>query len=229
MKNGGRFALKIVLLLLIILTWRYLLHVAFSRAANVYLIVGGVLMAYPVVGIGRWWLDRHHSENQTHLITTFVHFGLGFAFGIPLIKGFTVAGDLPWGQLPVPFVVGKGLVWISGVACFLTVANLAIKGFGAPFFIKLSSRLASDWLYARSRNPMVVATLMLFISLSLAQQSLFMLLWTLFLFTPTLLFFIKWYEEQELAYRFGASYLAYKARTPFLFPIGKRTRRSKLK
>ena len=37
--------------------------------------------------------------------------------------------------------------------------NLALRGFGAPFGIALSRRLAIDWLYAWTRNPMVLATL----------------------------------------------------------------------
>jgi len=39
----------------------------------------------------------------------------------------------------------------------LTVINLALKGFGAPFFIVLSRKLAADWLYAWTRDPMVLA------------------------------------------------------------------------
>ena len=37
-------------------------------------------------------------------------------------------------------------------------------------------------------------------------------------FSPTLLFFVKVYEERELEIRFGPSYQDYKARTPMLFP-----------
>ena len=46
------------------------------------------------------------------------------------------------------------MVWISGLVCLLTVVNLALKGLGAPFFIQLSRRLSTDWMYAWSRNPM---------------------------------------------------------------------------
>ncbi len=100
----------------------------------------------------------------------------------------------------------------------VVVANLALKGSGAPFFIALSQKLAVDWLYAWTRNPMVLAGLALLVSLGIWFQSTLFVLWALILFTPALLFFVKVYEERELEFRFGASYPKYKSRTPMLFP-----------
>jgi protein-S-isoprenylcysteine O-methyltransferase Ste14 len=110
------------------------------------------------------------------------------------------------------------LVIITGAASLLTVVNLALKGFGAPFFIALSRKLAADWLYAWTRNPMVLAALAWFLSLGVWFQSTLFVLWVLIVFAPALLFFVKVYEERELESRFGVSYLEYKARTPMLFP-----------
>jgi protein-S-isoprenylcysteine O-methyltransferase Ste14 len=93
-----------------------------------------------------------------------------------------------------------------------------LKGLGAPFAIALSRKLAVDWLYAWTRNPMLLAGLALLISLGIWFQSTLFVLWALLLFAPALLFFEKVYEERELEIRFGASYLAYKSRTPMLFP-----------
>jgi len=100
----------------------------------------------------------------------------------------------------------------------LTVVNLALRGLGAPFFIALSRKLAADWLYAWTRNPMVLAILAFLISLGIWFRSLLFVSWVLVLFAPALLFFVKAFEERELEIRFGASYLAYKSRTPMLFP-----------
>jgi protein-S-isoprenylcysteine O-methyltransferase Ste14 len=110
------------------------------------------------------------------------------------------------------------LVIITGAAFLLTVVNLALKGLGAPFFIALSRKLAADWLYAWTRNPMVLAVLAFFLSLGIWFQSMLFVLWVLILFAPALLYFVKVYEERELEIRFGASYLEYKSRTPMLFP-----------
>jgi protein-S-isoprenylcysteine O-methyltransferase Ste14 len=93
-----------------------------------------------------------------------------------------------------------------------------LKGLGAPFFISLSQKLAVDWFYAWTRNPMVLAGLALLVSMGLWFQSTMFVLWALLVFTPALLFFVKEYEERELEIRCGASYLEYKFRTPMLFP-----------
>jgi protein-S-isoprenylcysteine O-methyltransferase Ste14 len=110
------------------------------------------------------------------------------------------------------------LVIITGAAFLLTVVNLALKGLGAPFAIALSRKLVADWLYAWTRNPMVFAVLAFFLSLGIWFRSTLFLLWVLILLAPALLFIVKIYEERELELRFGASYLAYKSKTPMLFP-----------
>jgi protein-S-isoprenylcysteine O-methyltransferase Ste14 len=121
-------------------------------------------------------------------------------------------------MLPVPSGIGLALVIITGAAFLLTVVNLALKGFGAPFFIALSRKLAADWLYAWTRNPMLLAVLAFFLSLGIWFQSALFALWVLMLFAPALVVFVKVFEERELEIRFGASYLEYKSRTPMLFP-----------
>jgi protein-S-isoprenylcysteine O-methyltransferase Ste14 len=209
---------RILLWAIILLVWWFTLKVPLSNGMNLSIIAGGVLLTFPVVWIGRLILDHHRIIYQTNWITTFVHFSLGFTLGLPLIKAISTHQDWPGLIFAIPTLVGLILVIITGIVLFLTVFNLAIKGFGAPFFIKLSSKLVSDWMYAWTRNPMVLATLSFLLSLGIWFQSLFFVLWVIFLFTPALLFFIKVYEERELEFRFGASYLEYKSKTPVLFP-----------
>jgi protein-S-isoprenylcysteine O-methyltransferase Ste14 len=204
--------------MIILILWWYILNAPLSKAMNLSIIVGGVLLTFPLVWFGRKILDRHHSISCTIWITTFVHFGLGFTFGIPIVRALSTHHDWTGLILPVPAVIGLILVIITGIALSLTVLNLALKGFGAPFFIKLSQKLAADWMYAWTRNPMVLAGLSFLLSLGIWFQSLLFVLWGLLLFAPALLFFIKVYEERELEFRFGASYLEYKSKTPMLFP-----------
>lgn len=90
------------------------------------------------------------------------------------------------------------LVIITGVACFLTMATLALKGFGAPGVIALSRKLVVDWLYAWTRNPMVLAALAWFFSLGIWFRSVLFVLWVLVLLSPALWFYVKVYEEREL-------------------------------
>ncbi len=101
---------------------------------------------------------------------------------------------------------------------FLSVVNLALRGLGAPFAVKISSRLATDWMYSWTRNPMVLCTLAWMIAGALMFRSVWLMAWLAVSATPGWLFFVKRYEERELEIRFGAAYLQYKARTPFLWP-----------
>lgn len=218
MRKNIESVVKVALLVLIWFILWLTAKALLSNTMNLALIVGGVLLTFPLVWLGRKILDRHQTISHAAWTTTFVHFGLGFTFGIPIVRAVTTYQDWYGWVVPVPSVIGLVLVIITGAAFLLVVANLALKGFGAPFFIALSQKLAVDWLYAWTRNPMVLAVLALLFSLGIWFQSTMFILWTLFLFTPALLFFVKVYEERELEFRFGASYLEYKSRTPMLFP-----------
>jgi protein-S-isoprenylcysteine O-methyltransferase Ste14 len=209
---------RIVLFAIILIIWRLVLIASFSNVVNFSIIAGGILLTFPLVWFGRKILDRHQTINHAVWTTTFVHFGLGFTFGVPIVLALKTHLNWPGWVLPIPTVIGLILVIMTGAASFLTVVNLALKGFGAPFFIKLSQKLAADWMYAWTRNPMVIAVLSFSISLGIWFQSTLFVLWVLILFAPALLFFVKVFEERELEFRFGASYLEYKSKTPMLFP-----------
>jgi protein-S-isoprenylcysteine O-methyltransferase Ste14 len=218
MKHGVDFLVRVALFALICFVFWWVSDAQFSPPLNLSIIVGGVLLTFPLVWLGRKILDKQPTVLRAIWVTTFVHVGVGFTFGVPLIRAVTAPRDWLGWVLPVPSEIGLVLVTLTGAACFLVVANLALRGFGAPFFIVLSRKLAVDWLYARTRNPMVLAALAFFLSLGIWFQSLPFVLWVLILFTPAILFFVKVYEERELEIRFGASYLEYKSRTPMLFP-----------
>ncbi|MGD0340601.1 MAG: methyltransferase [Bacteroidales bacterium] len=218
MKHVIDLFIRIVLLAIIFLIFWWAIITPFSNVMNLFFIVGGVLLTYPLVWAGRKILDRHQTKTYAEWITTIVHVGLGFTFGVPIVRVIETYKDWYGWVLPIPPVIGLVLVIITGAAFLLTVANLALKGFGAPFFIALSKKLTADWMYAWTRNPMVLAALALFLSLGIWFQSALFLLWVLVLFAPALLFFIKVFEERELEFRFGESYLEYKSRTPMLFP-----------
>jgi protein-S-isoprenylcysteine O-methyltransferase Ste14 len=218
MRHVIEFLLRIALLLFIWFIWGCALNASLSNVMNLYIIVGGVLFVFPLVWLGRKILDRHQTTNCVAWITTFVHCGLGMSIGVAIIRAVTTHQDWSVWVLPVPDKVGLLLVTITGLAFLLAVVNLALKGLGAPFFISLSQKLAVDWLYAWTRNPMLLAALAFFLSLGIWFQSALFVLWVLILVIPAFLFFVKVYEERELEFRFGASYLEYKSKTPMLFP-----------
>jgi len=218
MRQVLEFFVRVALLAFILSILWWASNAPLSDVMNLPVIVGGVLLTIPLVWLGRKILDRHQTVGRAVWTTTFVHFALGFTLGVPIVRAVTTHQDWSGRVLPVPSVIGLALVIITGAAFLLTVVNLALKGFGAPFFIALSRKLAADWLYARTRNPMVLAVLAFLLSLGIWFQSMLFVLWVLILFAPALLFFVKVYEERELEIRFGASYLEYKSRTPMLFP-----------
>jgi protein-S-isoprenylcysteine O-methyltransferase Ste14 len=226
MKQVVEFLVKIALLVFIWFIWWLALDASLSNVMNLSIIVGGVLLVFPFVLLGRVILDHRQTTNRAVWVTTFVHYVVGGLFGVAIIRAVTTYQDWSGWVLPIPTSVGLFLVMVTGLAGLLVVANLAIKGLGAPFAITLSKKLAVDWLYAWTRNPMVLAAFALLLSLGIWFQSMLFVLWSLILFAPALLFFVKVYEERELEIRFGASYLEYKARTPMLFPWKPRSQKS---
>jgi protein-S-isoprenylcysteine O-methyltransferase Ste14 len=218
MKHALELLIRSALLVLTWLLWVWIVDQPLSNIQNLSLIVGGVLLVFPVVWVGRKTLDKQPAMGRAVWVTTLVHFALGILLGFSLIRAVATHQDWSGWTLNVPSDVGPALVMITGAACLLTVINLALKGTGAPFFIVLTRKLVAGWLYSWTRNPMVLAGLAFLLSLGIWFQSTLFVLWTLFLFTPALLFFVKVYEERELEIRFGASYREYKSRTPMLFP-----------
>lgn len=216
-KTVERF-LKIGLWLSVLLIWFGAYRQPVSNMMNTFMVVGCVLLVFPVVWLGRAVLDKQPTIDRATWTTIFVHYALGTLFGVAIVRAIISHQDWSGWTIPVPPELGLLLVVISGVVGLLTVANLAIKGLGAPFAIALSEKLAVDWFYAWTRNPMVLATLALLLSLGIWFQSTLFVLWVLILFAPALLTFVRIYEERELEIRFGASYVEYKSKTPLLFP-----------
>jgi len=209
---------RITLLLLTWFIWWRVLEQPLSNIMNLSIIVGALLLVFPIVWLARLILDGQPSPGRLVWITTFVHYAVLIILGVVIIRAVITHSDWSGWTIPIPAEIGLVLAIITGAAGLLSVANLALKGLGAPFAIALSEKLAVDWMYAWTRNPMVLSTLALLLSLGLWYQSALFVLWVLILFTPALLFFVKVYEERELELRFGTSYLEYKSRTPMLFP-----------
>jgi len=209
---------RIALLLLTgFILWRVLVQ-PFSHILNLSILVGALLLVFPIVWLARRLLDQKPTPGRLDWITTFVHYAMLIIIGVVIIRAVITHADWIGWKIPIPAEIGLVLAIITGAAGLFSVLNLALKGLGAPFAIALSEKVAVDWMYAWTRNPMVLATLALLVSLGLWYQSALFVVWVLVLFTPALLFFVKVYEERELELRFGASYLEYKARTPMLFP-----------
>jgi protein-S-isoprenylcysteine O-methyltransferase Ste14 len=209
------FLVRLALLASICLVFWWASIASLSNITNLSVLAGGPLVVFLVAWLGRKILDRRRAA--VHWITMFVHFAVGLLVGVPIVRAFVTHQGWPDRLLPIAPEIGNVLVIVTGAACFLTVANLALRGLGAPAIV-LSRKLAVDWLYAWTRNPMVLAALAWLLSLGIWFRSMLFVLWVFILLTPALLFFVKVYEERELEIRFGPSYLEYRSRTPMLLP-----------
>jgi protein-S-isoprenylcysteine O-methyltransferase Ste14 len=217
MKSNIETPVKFALVVVIWLIWWWAAVAQLSQAADLAVLLGGPLLVFPMILAACRLLGKDPSAGRTSWMTMFVHYAVGILLGVPIARAIVTYPDWPAMILPVPRPVGLLLLLLTGAVTLLTMLNLALKGLGAPFAIALSQKVASEWMYAWTRNPMALAGLAFLVSLGIWFQSWLFVLWALLLVSPALLFFIKVYEERELEARFGASYLEYKSHTPFLF------------
>jgi protein-S-isoprenylcysteine O-methyltransferase Ste14 len=158
------------------------------------------------------------TARRAEWTTLAVHYAAMMALGVAFFRAIPLVTQSPGIRIPIPEPVGLAVTGVTGLATFLTVVNLALRGWGAPFAAKLSSRLATDWTYAWTRNPMLLCSLAWLTSFGLMYRSLWFVAWMAIVVSPGWIFLVKTYEERELALRFGNEYERYRARTPFLWP-----------
>ncbi len=188
----------------------------FSSTVNFLFVVGCVLAMVPVTLVGRDLLDRNPAKVSR--VTTIVQALRVLLFGIAITKAIKTSDDWIMGlALPVPSPIGLAVLILTGLALAFTMLNLALSGLGGPALAS-SLKLATGWMYKYIRNPMVLAMFTWLIAWGLYLQSGAFIVWVLLLVVPVEVMFEKLYEERELEIRFGESYLAYKANTPFMFP-----------
>jgi len=101
-----------------------------SNGVNLSIIMGCVLLAFPLVSLGRTILDRQPTTRRAAWITTFVHYALGILFGTAIIRAVVTHQAWSGWMLPKPAEIGMVLVIITGGAALFSVVNLALKGLG---------------------------------------------------------------------------------------------------
>jgi protein-S-isoprenylcysteine O-methyltransferase Ste14 len=198
--------------------WLWLVEQPFSATSTLVCIILVMAASYPVVWVGRRLLDARPTKERMEWVTTGIHFVLLLCLGTALIAAITTVGDWRGWVIPLDPRIGWALMAITGLAAFATVINLALRGLGAPFAIALTQRLATDWMYAWTRNPMVLTTMAFFVAFGLWKQSALFVVWVLLWLVPAFVFFLKVYEERELEIRLGKPYLEYREKTPFMWP-----------
>jgi protein-S-isoprenylcysteine O-methyltransferase Ste14 len=114
-------------------------------------------------------------------------------------------------------VVGGLLTLVGyGLAVWSIEAQIS-RGRGTPLPVMPTQALLTDGPFRYCRNPMTLGTILSYLGLAIAARTTAGTALTLAL-TTSLLVYLKYLEEPELAERFGDAYLAYKRATPFLIP-----------
>jgi len=198
--------------------WLWIINRDFQLSSSLAISIGGVLVCIPAILLGRRLLDQQPDVRRATLVTTIVHYVLFTLLGSSVIESVRIAQNVSLWPLNLSPWLGIGLMVVSGIALAGVVFNLALKGFGLPFALVLTRLVATDWIYAWTRNPMVLSALAFLVGLGLWLGSGLFLVWVLVVFSPAAFIFLIIYEERELEIRFGQDYLDYKARTPLFWP-----------
>ncbi|MBZ5680493.1 MAG: hypothetical protein LAO24_10340 [Acidobacteriia bacterium] len=215
MKTACIFTLKLVGLAVVVQCWRLAAHYTLPFFWSVAVVWGAVALVPLLAAIGRCLLDSRPTPERATLLTIPIHYLEMILLGCALVVAFRFTQAHPIAFIPFPRAISFPVLQILGALATLTVLNLAIQGLGLPFAAVLSRRLATSWLYARCRNPMLLSCLLFFITGAVWLQSLHAVLWTVLWLSPAWILYVRLYEERELELRFGEPYLRYRAQTPF--------------
>lgn len=142
---------------------------------------------------------------------------VGFFFPGPAaldrIAGLQALPLPPWARL----VLGAAML-VGGVGVMqVSIAGLGRRGRGAPAF-KLTQHVVGTGLYGVVRNPMSLGFYVACVGGAVLSGSTYALLYTALGVIPAHMLNLWFFEERELALRYGESYEQYRESTPFLVP-----------
>ena len=203
------------------LTWAVWLWLAgqdLPFGVSLGIAVGAVVLLLPLALVGRWLIDLQPTPERAEWVTTGVHYLLGIFLGSAVLAATQFGLASQGWPIPIPPWLGLAVMFISGLALAAAIVNLAAKGLGAPFAVAFTRALAAEWLYAWTRNPLVLSALAFLLGLGLWLRSGLFLVWVLAVVSPAALVMLRVFEERELEIRFGQAYEEYRAKTPMLFP-----------
>lgn len=191
-----------------------------------YLGLFGLLIFILGVGILGIWLRKHPSKVSAEKSSRIMHFLFFAALGTPFLvsifyPGLTHLDELVgFDPLPLkPFFLIIGILLAIPGLYLLGSSNKSLRalGSGANAF-RLTKRIVQQDIYQYTRNPMSLGYYLFSLSIGLISGSTLLTLAVLLGLIPAHIFFLKYFEEQELELRLGESYKLYKQKVPFLIP-----------
>ena len=160
---------------------------------------------------------REHPDALRRRVIVLFFLGLLSMVMLALGIGWVCAD---WGSIRLGWlnqVLGPALT-VGGLALVAwSVRVQYVLGKGTPAPKVATQRLVTQGPYAYSRNPMTLGALWMYLGIGIWMGSGVVILLTVIVFSA-LLTFIYFHETRELTERFGEEYLAYKKRTPFVWP-----------
>jgi len=86
MKRAFELFFRIALFALALFLLKWAIETPLPDVMNLSIILGGVLLVFPVVWLGRKILDWHPTKSGAVWITTFVQFAVGSLLGVGAIR-----------------------------------------------------------------------------------------------------------------------------------------------
>jgi len=166
--------------------------------------------------------SRERAERYSRAMHLLFFLGLGAPFLVAAVSPGLTRLDALVGLPPLPAPALRwaagGLLALAGLY-LLGVSNRLLRagGDGANAF-RLTRRVVATDVYAWARNPMSLGYYLACVGLALLLGSTLLLGYVVLGVIPAHLFFLTFFEERELALRFGPGYEAYRAAVPFLLP-----------
>src|SRR5271157_1330124 len=91
---------RIALFALALFLMKWAIETPLPDVMNLSIILGGVLLVFPVVWLGRKILDRHPTKSSAVWITTFIQFAVANLLGLGAIRAATTHRNWPDWALP---------------------------------------------------------------------------------------------------------------------------------
>lgn len=126
--------------------------------------------------------------------------------------------SLPQGPpSPVNLIVGLPLVLVGASLGLWSNYRLFTAGRGTPLPLMPTQELIVEPPYTWSRNPMALGAISGYLGVATVVRSIGAMVVVL-LCAAALLTYVRFAEERGMVARFGAQYVQYRRRTPFLLP-----------
>lgn len=167
------------------------------------------------------WARKEHREGVR--IGASLLAGVLFLFLLPytIIKGGAALDRLiglphfdlgAWNYLFGGFLVVFGLTFAEW-----SIITQLTRGRGTPLPMLPTQELLVGSPFRYCRNPMTLGTILAYLGVGVAAGTIAGIGLVL-VFAGLLIFYLKRFEEKELAERFGDAYLDYQREVPFMIP-----------